>query len=65
MPTGVSWFEVDRSDVLRAKQKALKQSGAAFSQHGNKKGAPAYSRSPCAHALQGSCRYISQEVLQT
>ncbi len=38
MPAGVSWFEVDRSDVLRAKQKALKQAGAAFSEQENKRG---------------------------
>ncbi len=35
---GVSWFEVDRSDVLRAKSKALKQAGAAFSKEENQKG---------------------------
>jgi len=35
---GVSWFEVDRSDVLRAKSKALKQAGAAFSEEENQKG---------------------------
>ncbi len=42
-PAGVSWFEVDRSDVLMAKHKALKQAGAAFSEAENKKGG-AYSR---------------------
>ena len=36
--TGVSWFEVDRSDVLRAKHKALKKAGAAFSQSDNQIG---------------------------
>ncbi|CAK0745425.1 hypothetical protein CVIRNUC_001619 [Coccomyxa viridis] len=35
LPEGVSWFEVDRSDVLRAKHKALKKAGAAFSQSEN------------------------------
>ena len=29
---------MDRSDVLRAKRKALKRAGAAFSQQENKKG---------------------------
>ena len=38
MLTGVSWFEVDRSDVLRAKHKALKKAGAAFSQSENQTG---------------------------
>ena len=40
MPAGVAWFEVDRSDVLGAKQKALKRAGAAFSEQENKRGQP-------------------------
>lgn len=32
---GVRWFEVDRSDVLRAKQAALENVGASFSQSCN------------------------------
>lgn len=30
LPTGVAWFEVDRSDVLRAKRRLLERAGAAF-----------------------------------
>ena len=30
LPTGVSWFEVDREDVLRAKSNLLRHHGAAF-----------------------------------
>ena len=30
LPTGVSWFEVDRADVLHAKRKLLAREGAAF-----------------------------------
>jgi hypothetical protein len=40
----VSWFEVDRSDVLKAKHKALKQAGAAFSEAENEKGEAFFQR---------------------
>ncbi len=42
MTAGVSWFEVDRSDVLKAKKKALKQAGAAFSEQENNRGKAAH-----------------------
>ena len=40
LSAGTAWFEVDRSDVLRTKHKALKKAGAAFSQSENTSGTP-------------------------
>ena len=44
--------------MLRAKQKALKQSGAAFAQHRNKKGAPAHPRGSMCALSAKLCRQI-------